>query len=128
MQNAWNIRSQTLPFHIYIYIYIYIVIHRQTVSLYHNSSVMLDMWDTTSWDWNLPKFKSGWWHTPIALSLACDSMSTLELTLMYQILFVYILCYLMLECIYMYIYISLYKCSIFDVLHDLTIVQHLVLH
>ena len=27
---------------IYIYIYIYIVIHRQTVSLYHNSSVCLD--------------------------------------------------------------------------------------
>ena len=28
---------------IYIYIYIYIVIHRQTISLYHNSSVWLDM-------------------------------------------------------------------------------------
>ena len=28
--------------YIYIYIYIYIVIHRQTVSLYHNSSVWLD--------------------------------------------------------------------------------------
>ena len=27
---------------IHIYIYIYIVIHRQTVSLYHNSSVWLD--------------------------------------------------------------------------------------
>ena len=27
---------------VYIYIYIYIVIHRQTVSLYHNSSVWLD--------------------------------------------------------------------------------------
>ena len=27
--------------YIYIYIYIYIVIHRQTVSLYHNSSVWL---------------------------------------------------------------------------------------
>ena len=26
----------------YIYIYMYIVIHRQTVSLYHNSSVWLD--------------------------------------------------------------------------------------
>ena len=29
--------------YIYIYIYIYIVIHWQTVSLYHNSSVWLDM-------------------------------------------------------------------------------------
>ena len=28
--------------YIYIYIYIYIVIHRQTVSLYHNSSGWLD--------------------------------------------------------------------------------------
>ena len=28
--------------YIYIYIYIYIVLHRQTVSLYHNSSVWLD--------------------------------------------------------------------------------------
>ena len=31
-----------------IYIYIYIVIHRQTVLLYHNSSVWLDMLDTSS--------------------------------------------------------------------------------
>ena len=65
--------------YIYIYIYIYIhthihiyttinlwnsinikykiyVIHRQTVSLYHNSSVWLDTQDALSWDWNLPKF------------------------------------------------------------------------
>ena len=28
--------------YIYIYIYIYIDIHRQTVSLYHNSSAWLD--------------------------------------------------------------------------------------
>ena len=41
---------------IYIYIYIYIVILRQTVSLYHNSSVWLDMPDTWSWDWNPPNF------------------------------------------------------------------------
>ena len=36
--------------YIYIYIYIYIVIHRQTVSVYHNSSVWLDTYDTWSWD------------------------------------------------------------------------------
>ena len=29
----------SLPYYIYIYIYRYIVIHRQTVSLFHNSSV-----------------------------------------------------------------------------------------
>ena len=32
---------------IYIYIYIYIVIHGQTVSLYHNSSVLLDRRDAS---------------------------------------------------------------------------------
>ena len=47
-----------------IYIYIYIVIHWQTVSLYHNSSVWLDTWDAPNWDQNLLNFMSGWWHTP----------------------------------------------------------------
>ena len=41
---------------VYIYIYIYIIIHRQTVSLYYNSSVWLDTQDVWSWDWNLPNF------------------------------------------------------------------------
>ena len=41
---------------IYIYIYIYIVIHRQTVSLYHNSSLQLDTQDASSWDRNQPNF------------------------------------------------------------------------
>ena len=36
------------PPYIYIYIYIYIVIHRQTVSLYHNSSVWLKKLDYRS--------------------------------------------------------------------------------
>ena len=36
-----------------ILVYIYIVIHRQTVSLYHNSSVWLDRLDSRSWDRNL---------------------------------------------------------------------------
>ena len=36
--------------------YIYIVIHRHTVSLYHNSSVWLDTLDVWSWDRNLPNF------------------------------------------------------------------------
>ena len=35
-----------------LYIYIYIVIHRQTDSLYHNSSVWLDTQDASSWDQN----------------------------------------------------------------------------
>ena len=34
---------------IYIYIYIYIVIQRHTVSLYHNSSVWLHIWDASNW-------------------------------------------------------------------------------
>ena len=34
----------------------YIVIHRQTVSLYHNSSVWLDTQDASSWDRNAPNF------------------------------------------------------------------------
>ena len=42
----------------YIYIYIYIVIHRHTVSLYHNSSVWLDKRDASSWDWNPADFTS----------------------------------------------------------------------
>ena len=35
---------------------VYIVIRRQTVSLYHNSSVWLNMQDALSWDWNPPNF------------------------------------------------------------------------
>ena len=35
---------------VYIYIYIYIVIHRQSVSLDHNSWVWLDARDASSWD------------------------------------------------------------------------------
>ena len=38
---------------------IYIVMHRQTVSLYHNSSVWLDTQDASSWDRNPPNFASG---------------------------------------------------------------------
>ena len=37
-----------------IYIYTYIVIHRQAVSLYHNSSAWLDTQDASSWDRNTP--------------------------------------------------------------------------
>ena len=33
-----------------IYIYIYLVIHRQTVLLYHNSSVWLDTLEISCWD------------------------------------------------------------------------------
>ena len=46
----------TLVISVNIYIYIYIVIHRQTVSLYHNSSVWLDTLDAWSWDQNPPNF------------------------------------------------------------------------
>ena len=36
--------------------YMYIVMHRQTVSLYHNSSVWLDTQDVSCWDRNPPNF------------------------------------------------------------------------
>ena len=39
-----------------LYIYKYILSSRQTVSLYHNSSVWLDTLDTWSWDRNPPNF------------------------------------------------------------------------
>ena len=45
-----------LTIHIYMYIYIYIIIHRQTISLYHKSSVWLDTQNTSSWDQNPPNF------------------------------------------------------------------------
>ena len=38
------------------YAYIYVVIHRQTVSLYQNSSVWLDTQNASSWDQNPPNF------------------------------------------------------------------------
>ena len=40
----------------YIYIYIYIYTHSQTVSLYYNSSVWLDMQGASSWDRNQSNF------------------------------------------------------------------------
>ena len=40
------------------YIYIYIVIYRQSVSLYHNSSVWLDPRNASSWDRNPVDFTS----------------------------------------------------------------------
>ena len=43
---------------------IYIVIHRQTVSLYHNSSVWLDTRDASSWDRNPADFTSVGYLTP----------------------------------------------------------------
>ena len=44
-----------LKLQLFLYIYIY-NIDRQTVSLYHNSSVGLDTPDASSWNWNLLNF------------------------------------------------------------------------
>ena len=41
---------------IYIYIYIYIDINEQTVSLYHNASVLQDIRYTSNWDRNPTDF------------------------------------------------------------------------
>ena len=38
-------------------ILVYIVIYREIISLYHNSSVWLDMPVASSWDRNPPNFK-----------------------------------------------------------------------
>ena len=57
-----SLRLINVKFCLYIYIYIYIYIYsliamyRQTVSLYHNSSVWLDTQDPSSWDRNPSKF------------------------------------------------------------------------
>ena len=48
MFNEICINEEMLPK--YTYIYMYIVIHRQTVSLYHNSLVGLDTRDSRNWD------------------------------------------------------------------------------
>ena len=45
--------------YIYIYAHIYIVIHRQTVSLYLNSSGWQEMQDASSWDRNPSNFTQG---------------------------------------------------------------------
>ena len=54
--------------YIYMYIYIYIVIHRQTVSVFHNSSVWLDTLDASNKDLNLPNFKLDLVSNPSAIS------------------------------------------------------------
>ena len=59
MFNEICINEEMLPKYTYIYIYIYTVIHKQTVSLYHNSSVGLDSRDASSQDQNPPNFTSG---------------------------------------------------------------------
>ena len=46
-----------------VYIYIYIV-HRLTVSLYHNSFVWLDPRDTSNWGRNQADFTSVGYLTP----------------------------------------------------------------
>ena len=45
--------EMTIYINIYIYIYIYIVLHRHTISSHHNDIVLLDTWDSSSWDRNL---------------------------------------------------------------------------
>ena len=70
----------------YIYIYIYIVIQRQTVSLYHNSSVWLDTLQARI-ETHLTLHQAN----GIPLIQAYDSTLPRELTHMYQISFVYIL-------------------------------------
>ena len=57
----------------YYYLFIYIVIHRQTVSLYRNSSVWLDTQGAWSWDQNTTNFtldlvsyrSASKWHTQV---------------------------------------------------------------
>ena len=55
----------------YIYIYIYIVIHRQSVSLYQNSSIWLDTQDASNWDRNPPNFTLDLISNSSAISTTC---------------------------------------------------------
>ena len=68
--------------------YIYIVIHRQTVSLYQNSSVWLNRLDSSSWDSNLADWNANprFYHTTMRKLAQAKEI----LTLMYHISFVYI--------------------------------------
>ena len=63
---------------IYMYIYIYIVIHRQTVSLYHNSSAWLDTKGASRWDRNSQNFTldSVSYHTAILMAYVSSGIMT----------------------------------------------------
>ena len=56
LTNFLVIPQLNMYIYIYIYIYIYSVIHKQTVLLYHNTSVWLDCEDAWSWDRNPHNF------------------------------------------------------------------------
>ena len=59
----------------------YIVIHRQTVSIYHNSPVLLGVQDASSWDQNPADFTSVGYLTPeLSSSLARTSILTCDFT------------------------------------------------
>ena len=79
-----------IHFCVCVYIYIYIVIYRQTVSLYHNSSVWLDTRDASSWDRNPADLMLVGHLTPQLSSSRCKQRNFK----------VYILC----VCIYIYMY------------------------
>ena len=81
-----------LPFLIYIYIYIYIIIHRQTVLLYHTTSVCLDMQDVSSWDRNPADFMSIGYLTPKLSSLPAQAKE------FYSYILIYLYAYQRLEC------------------------------
>ena len=80
----------------WIYIYIYIVIHRQTVSLYHDYSVWLDMQDASSWDRNPPKFTLDMAYNSSVISVTYVSSRIIKHV--YWLLLAYILCYRIPEC------------------------------
>ena len=85
-----HIFSSVLPF-LRIYIYRYIAIHRKTVSLYHNSSIWLDMQDASSWDQNPADFTSVWYLTPKLSSFLPQTKG------FFTHIFLHI-CYRLLEC------------------------------
>ena len=69
-KNPLLVRSCLLFFKRYIYIYIYIVIPKQTVSLYHNSSVWLDMQAASSRNRNPADFTYIYIYIYIYMKLA----------------------------------------------------------
>ena len=75
--------------------------HRQTLSLYHNSSEWLETRDASSWDRNPPNFQLGMVSNHSAISVTYVSWEFI--TRIYICIYVYVC-----VCVYIYIYIYIY--------------------
>ena len=88
----------------------YIVIHKQTVLLYHNSSVGLDTQDTSSWDQNPPNFTLDLVSYCTSIREFCISFRLYTHTYIYIYIHIYMcVCVCVCECIISQIYSNFYK-------------------